>query len=378
MDMQEQDRPLAFVLMPFDPEFEDIYSQLIVPALDDEGYEVRRADTRANQQNVMRDVIVGIDSAALIVADLTGANPNVFYELGIAHGLMKPTVLLAQSIDEMPFDLRSYRIIRYSVRFAEATRLRADLADVARGLQNGTLTFGSPVSDFAPSVIERHGSSTITLVSMPQRGMVQSQADGDEDQEEGQPGILDFQVDVEGAAATITEWIERLGELTGRMEQGLQARSADFTAAQESVAHGSAAKMQTIANTLAVELIQYSQRVEANLPEVRERWNTLVDSTTALFSAVDFSSETDRAAARELLVTLEQTRGQMDEFHQSVVFARDSISQLRKGSRSLDRAGARVFGALDGVADILSTGEAYIVRIMSALDERLDIEDEER
>jgi nucleoside 2-deoxyribosyltransferase len=111
---EAEQRPRVFVLMPFDQEFAAIYEQLIKPSLEDVGYEVARADTLLTQQNILRDVIAGIAGASLVVADLTTLNPNVMYELGIAHGLQIPTVLIAQSIEDLPFDLRSYRVIQYS------------------------------------------------------------------------------------------------------------------------------------------------------------------------------------------------------------------------------------------------------------------------
>jgi hypothetical protein len=101
----------AFVIMPFDPEFNSIYEQLIKPSLEDAGYEVARADNIIDQQNIIRDIVVGIARADLIIADLTTTNANVFYELGLCHGLRIPTIMLAQSMDEVPFDLRSYRVL---------------------------------------------------------------------------------------------------------------------------------------------------------------------------------------------------------------------------------------------------------------------------
>ena len=100
----------AFVIMPFDDEFDSAYELFIKEALEGAGFETRRADELVNHRNILQDVIAGIESADLVVADLTGANPNVFYELGVAHSLERPTILLTQSVDDPPFDLRSYRV----------------------------------------------------------------------------------------------------------------------------------------------------------------------------------------------------------------------------------------------------------------------------
>ena len=77
----------AFILMSFEPTFVPIYEQIIKPALEDAGFDVARADSVLSQQNILRDVIKGIATADLVVADLTTSNPNVMYELGICHGL---------------------------------------------------------------------------------------------------------------------------------------------------------------------------------------------------------------------------------------------------------------------------------------------------
>lgn len=92
-------RPPAFVLMPFEPEFDRIFERLIQPTLAEVGYEVQRADTDLSQRNIMRKIIEGIANADLIVAELTGNNPNVFYELGVAHGLQKPVIMISQDVE---------------------------------------------------------------------------------------------------------------------------------------------------------------------------------------------------------------------------------------------------------------------------------------
>ena len=68
--------PKAFVIMPFDAEFTPIYEQLIKPALEEVGYEVLRADSFFNQQNILRDIIRGMFNADLVVAELTTLNAN--------------------------------------------------------------------------------------------------------------------------------------------------------------------------------------------------------------------------------------------------------------------------------------------------------------
>ena len=111
--------PYVFVLMPFDEDFNDIYELFVKAEMKRAGFSVDRADDIESQQNILRDILERIDKSDLIVADLTNSNPNVFYELGLAHALKKPVILITQSVDDVPFDLKSYRLLEYSTHFSK-------------------------------------------------------------------------------------------------------------------------------------------------------------------------------------------------------------------------------------------------------------------
>ena len=141
-------KPTAFVIMPFAPEFDDIYTRFLHPVLTATGFDVRRADDIMSQQNILRDVIGGIINCDLIVADLTGANPNVFYELGVAHALNKPVILITQSRNDVPFDLEQYRSLEYSRDFASIEDSKGKLTQYASQFLQGDVSFSNPVRDF--------------------------------------------------------------------------------------------------------------------------------------------------------------------------------------------------------------------------------------
>jgi len=138
----------AFVIMPFGEAFDEVYNLFIADTLTAAGYLVVRADNIRAQQNILKDIVVSIAGAHLVVADLTDSNANVYYELGIAHALRRPVILLTQQLEELPFDLRSYRVIPYSTHFGEIKRAREALLDLAKGAAEGTVPFGNPVLDF--------------------------------------------------------------------------------------------------------------------------------------------------------------------------------------------------------------------------------------
>lgn len=103
----------CFVIMPFGNPFNDIYKDVLTPAIQNAGYNPVRGDSVYSVRPVIEDIFYGIRSSSVLVADVTGKNPNVNYELGIAHALNKPTVIISQSVDDIPFDYRHLRAIVY-------------------------------------------------------------------------------------------------------------------------------------------------------------------------------------------------------------------------------------------------------------------------
>jgi hypothetical protein len=102
-----------FVVMQFGEPYDAVYKEVIKPVVEEFGLEGYRVDDVYRPGIILQDIIQGIVESEVVVAEIT-PNPNVFYELGYAHALGKPTILLAdRSSKELPFDIRSYRCIFY-------------------------------------------------------------------------------------------------------------------------------------------------------------------------------------------------------------------------------------------------------------------------
>lgn len=103
----------CFVLMPFGDWFDKYYLEIYVPAIKEAGYEPMRADSLFSTGSVMEQIWEQINKAKVLLADLTGKNPNVFYELGLSHAKSKPVIFISGNLDDVPFDLRHLRVIIY-------------------------------------------------------------------------------------------------------------------------------------------------------------------------------------------------------------------------------------------------------------------------
>lgn len=104
----------CFVMMPFAPPIGDYYGKVYDPAIRKAGLIPVRADTEIfGTGKIIDQIWRGINQAKVLVAEMTSRNPNVFYELGLAHALNKPVVLVSASKDDVPFDLQHIRVIYY-------------------------------------------------------------------------------------------------------------------------------------------------------------------------------------------------------------------------------------------------------------------------
>lgn len=103
----------CFYLCPFTDPFNTIYKDHIIKSLESVGFTINRADEIFGTQPIIEDIWEEINCASIIIADVTGKNPNVMYEIGLAHTVGKPVIILSQTIDDVPFDLRHYRCIIY-------------------------------------------------------------------------------------------------------------------------------------------------------------------------------------------------------------------------------------------------------------------------
>jgi hypothetical protein len=111
-DPEKIEPQLVSVMMPFNEAFNNVYATLkgMIESL---GLRPRRADDIWENPAVIQDVVSLIDRARVVICDCTGRNPNVFYEAGIAHTLGRDVILITQSEEDIPFDLRHLRFVKY-------------------------------------------------------------------------------------------------------------------------------------------------------------------------------------------------------------------------------------------------------------------------
>ncbi len=148
---------LCFVLMPFKEPFDTYFDAIITPAIKATGLKPIRGDSVFMSTSIVGDIWKKTQQAKVLIADLTEKNANVFYELGLAHAIGKPVILISESMGDVPFDLRNYRVITYDkdvptwgvdLQKNIEDFLKATLSDPAEAVPS---MFRKPVKSQAPS-----------------------------------------------------------------------------------------------------------------------------------------------------------------------------------------------------------------------------------
>lgn len=145
-------KPTCFVLMPFADDFKEVFEHAIRPAAEAAGYDCYRADRAFGPSAIISDIIKSIFSSAIIVADISGSNPNVFYELGVAHTIGNKAIVISQRThQQLPFDLKAYRVIFYRKTIDGIKEdLRSQLDRAFSDFPSWRTQPTNPVQDFRP------------------------------------------------------------------------------------------------------------------------------------------------------------------------------------------------------------------------------------
>ena len=140
-------------MSPFGGYHDDYHEEIFVPAIEAAGLKATRADDLYRPSPIVQDIWQLIRGCSVGLADVTGRNPNVLYELGLAHAITKPVVLVTRDIDDVPFDLRGLRHVTYDVNAVRWDhKLQQEItAALKQVMENPTSCVPFPFVQYKPS-----------------------------------------------------------------------------------------------------------------------------------------------------------------------------------------------------------------------------------
>lgn len=296
----------VFVIMPFADDFFESYEMIKEHFSDD--FEFSHAGEEDNQQNILADIIPPIYAADIVLADLTGLNPNVMYELGIAHSFNKKTIMITRDdLGSLPFDLKQYRAKDYSTHFKKFYDLIAYLEKNLQGARDGSVIFNNPVGDFmdrskiAPEELFR---KEIIRVDIP----------------EGEMGFLDFLAEIEEDTENMTKDIQNISLEMQTMSGGINECTAEIKRVNKTGGSGTAQSRK------AAEYIEtFSKQLKAHNVTISSYWTKIEKNILGLL-------ENDISARQENKESLVKYMKALLKMKDSIILSNESVQNLKETS----------------------------------------------
>lgn len=294
----------VFVIMPFSDDFFESY-ELIKSHFEDD-FEFSHAGEEDNQQNILADIIPPIYSADVVLADLTGLNANVMYELGIAHSFNKKTIIITRDdLSKLPFDLKQYRAKGYSTHFKQFYELLSYLDKHLHGAINGSVVFNNPVNDFLDKhKIDPHDLFTKDNISV-------KIPDGDK-------GFIDFLADIEEDTNKMNDHIQNMAQEISTMSSGMDECTHEIERVKRSGGSGTASFIRKQSRKVANYVETFSKQLKGHNEAIGLLWSGIEKNILGLLENGFATKEGNKDALISFLKSLYGLQGAVETSDASV------------------------------------------------------------
>jgi hypothetical protein len=275
--------------------------------------------------------------------------------------LRKPTVVITQSVDDVPFDLRSYRVVAYSLRFDEAPKLSEKLIAIGRKLTSGEALSENPITDFGtPQTVDVAATSATVG---PDRT--------DSTERSAERGMLDFLADgltsleqVANSSVALTACMQRIGTKT-------ENRTLEIETAKRCGGPTAIVRMRDIARAQAQDLVDLAESASGEESKLRAAWEAVAENTSAWLQRVVVAKGEEEEATRKFRDQVSGLQVATASGVAGVRSFRKAIEGSRGISADLNRALDITLPVLDRLIAALELGDSACSRIITILDDKL-------
>lgn len=313
-----------------------VFEEVVRPACTGFGLEAVRADMISTSGEIPEQIFRQLRDCPVVIADLTGANPNVMYELGLRHTTGKVTIQIGEK-GRLPFDVAAIRTIMFKRSEAGLVQARKDLSKaLAANLDSG----GDPVS--ATRIWFEALAVEVKLANEVEN------TPGQESTADEAPGFLELLAEMEtgiqSLGQTMTGAVSIVQDISAIYTDGVErVRLADArgggAGARLAIAEQIAARLGEQATKLEVVSGEYVHTVERIEPGLRFLLERLTEDPQQLSELPDFPNQVDVLCAA--------AHGSIE----NTIAMRNNALEIGKASRSLRRVGQRLAPAFTRFAD---------------------------
>lgn len=327
------DKKNVFVIMPFKDIFFEVYEMLKAEFSDK--YVFSNAAEEANQQNILTDIIKPIYEADVIIADLTGLNPNVMYELGLAHTFNKKTITITQDdLSTLPFDLKQYRAKDYNTHFKKFAELVDYLKTNLDGAIDDSVSYSNPVKDFLTLSGINDFSWSLTETSIKLK-------------DNSEKGFIDFLAEIETNANSLTQQLIEISSDMNEMNKGIVEVSEEINRANKNSGQSNAAFVRKKAKKAAEYIDTFGKSLRQHNKSLSAVWDEIEINSLGL---------------------LENTFATKQENHHNLIAYLKSLGELKANTKTNIDSIQSLKSSIEGVQGI----ERYLTQAIRFLKEDLN------
>ena len=338
----------VFMIMPFQEQFLGLY-EMIKNKLGGK-YNFSNAGDLDNKQNILQDIVTGIAKADVIIADVTGLNPNVFYELGLCHALDKKVILITQDISELPFDIKSYRVDEYTTEFWKTEQIINKIDKNLEGAKDGSVQYGNPIKDFYPKDIVKLNNST---------------HENSENFEEDEKGFLDYVADINEDTNKLTEELNKMIEEQNEMTQQMEFATNEINRVSKSPSSGNAGFVRNIARKVGSHIQEFSNKMELHNNEFEDIWRRIENNFLDLIDNKYMENDDNKEGLINSLIGLNSMKNSIIESNDKIEEMISSFSSIKGMERKLTQAVNSLEEQMKTYIFIMQSAYASIDRIIN-------------
>ena len=355
-------KPKVFVIMPFEDDIKALYDSMKDRYKDK--YEFTYAGDMDNQQNILKDIVLGISSANIIIADLTDNNPNVFYELGLAHAMNKKVIIITQELDELPFDIRSYRVSQYSLMFNKLPLFFEELDKNLAGALDGSVGFGNPVYDFLPNY-KFMDSGTIALLSSESDHVGMNSVDSNANNNETDAGLLDNIEVIQQNSICVLNEINGIGDEVTILTNSLEHASMEINRVKGNGGNIDLSFVKKVCRNLSQPINEFSSNLQGHVNVIQEKWSGLENNYLLMLDNINISITANHEGIRQSTESLKTMKESIPAAEMQIEETILCIKYFQGYERSLNKAANSMVLSLENYLQMLRTMSSSIERIIN-------------
>lgn len=340
-----------FIIMPFKEEFYEIYNK--IKEKFETNYYVSNAGSDINQQNILKDIVQLIYDADVVIADLTGLNANVMYELGLAHGLTKKTIMITQDdLANLPFDLKQYRVKKYSTYFKYIDDLIDYLERALKGAFDKTINYSNPVNDFLigekNNIITDYNDTEVKIVEY---GL--------------DKGFLDYLADIEENSYKVVDHFTNIKTDAYNMSNDINNCTTEIVKVRSIGRNGIASFVRKEAKKIAGYINTFSEKLSNRNDEILNLWGKIEIDTLGLLENKFALNSENKPHLINYLKSLSKLKNDLNITKDSFCGLQETIESVKGLERSLNHSADTLMLKMGNLVDVVNKMQKSIDKILT-------------